>query len=53
MRSTELATLAAALRADPACAARVAANLESMAAEAAEIEAQPVPVGLRDPEPRH
>jgi hypothetical protein len=50
MRSTEIATLAAALRANPDCAARVAAILESMAAEVAELEAQPVPACLREPE---
>lgn len=47
MRPDEFAHLAAALRADPACAARVAAILDDMAAEAAEREAQPVPRDLR------
>ena len=47
MRSTDLAHLAAALRADPARAERVAAILADMAAEVAELEAQPVPRDLR------
>jgi len=53
MRSTDIATLAAALRANPESASRVAAILDSIAAEQAEIEAQPVPVGLREPAARH
>jgi hypothetical protein len=48
MQSVELLALATALRMNPAAAARVADNLESMAAEAAEMEAQPVPAGLRE-----
>jgi hypothetical protein len=52
MRSTELASLAAALRSDPARAERVADLLESLAADMAEAEAQPVPAELRHPEVR-
>jgi hypothetical protein len=53
MRSTEIANLAAALRSNPAQASRVADLLETMAAEVAEAEAQPVPAELRHPEARH
>lgn len=51
MRSNDIATLAAALRANPESASRVASILDSIAAEVAEQEAQPVPAGLREPEP--
>lgn len=52
MHSTELSRLAAALRADPACGERVAVLLDSLAADAAEAEARPVPAELRQPERR-
>lgn len=53
MHATEIAGLAAALRATPQHAARIADRLEALAAELAEREAMPVPAELRAPEIRH